>query len=117
MGEGIEDAAAYLSAGSASEIEPGQPKVIKTDDDVIAVHNIDGEYFAISNVCPHAGAPLSQGFIDNGRLTCPWHGWSFPLSPVDPPRDGILRYTVTIEDGEVRLALPPVRSIGWSDED
>ena len=91
------DITGYLSAGPSADIEPGKPKLIRTDDDVIAIHNLDGEYFAISNVCPHAGAPLSQGFIENGRLTCPWHGWSFPLSPIDAPRDGMLRYRVVVE--------------------
>lgn len=33
---------------------------------------------AASAVCPHWGGPLGEGAVeDDGRLTCPWHGWQF----------------------------------------
>ena len=64
--------------GTIDEIPPGDFKAIVHDDKPIAVFNVDGVYFAISNICPHAAGPLGQGFIENGRIVCPWHGWSFP---------------------------------------
>jgi 3-phenylpropionate/trans-cinnamate dioxygenase ferredoxin component len=97
-----------LSAGPAAEIEPGSSKLVHTDDDAIAVHNVDGTFYALSNICPHANGPLNQGFIEDGCISCPWHGWSFPLSPENPPRDGLLRYRITMDDGELFVHLPGI---------
>ncbi len=38
----------------------------------------DGEeWFAVSGRCPHKGAPLVDGTVEDGCVTCPWHGWKF----------------------------------------
>lgn len=38
-----------------------------------------GEAFAVPDHCPHAGVPLSEGFVEDGQLVCPMHGWAFEL--------------------------------------
>ncbi|MCE9534269.1 MAG: Rieske (2Fe-2S) protein, partial [Planctomycetes bacterium] len=47
---------------------------------VIAVFRTGDEYFAIDDMCPHMGAGLSGGFVEDGIVTCPWHYWRFRLS-------------------------------------
>jgi nitrite reductase/ring-hydroxylating ferredoxin subunit len=59
----------YQYIGLASEIEAGKSKSFsvlneKGESIDIAVFNIDGQYYAISNTCIHKGAPLSKGFLD-----------------------------------------------------
>lgn len=79
----------------ASEIPVGGKKIFDIDGLSIGVFNIAGKYYAIKNVCPHAGAPLCEGHIQTthrpgevgefdpaleGRvLRCPWHGWEFDI--------------------------------------
>src|SRR4051812_45311805 len=46
----------------------GRPLVAFRDDDGIAVLN---------DLCIHRGAPLSKGWIENGTITCPFHGWQY----------------------------------------
>lgn len=99
-----------LSAGQAADLLPGKSIRLETENDVIAVHNVEGTYYAISNICPHAQAPLDQGFIEQGRIACPWHGWSFPLSCEYSDRDGLWRYRVTEENGELFIELPAVNA-------
>lgn len=79
---------------------------ISYDGHEIAVFNVNGSYYAIRNVCPHAGGPLDQGFIDNGCVVCPWHGWSFVLNPGEAPNDALIRYPVQIENGDICVELP-----------
>jgi len=43
----------------------------------LALSNIDGEYYAIDNVCTHDGGPLGEGRVRNGRVICPRHGAAF----------------------------------------
>jgi nitrite reductase/ring-hydroxylating ferredoxin subunit len=65
--------------GSASDIPLGSVKTFEVGPDVIAVfHQADG-FHAIDDRCPHQGGPLSEGFITNGRVACPWHQWEFCL--------------------------------------
>ncbi len=45
----------------------------------IAVFNVDGEFFAIDDVCPHFAGSLHEGTVAGGIVTCPLHGWSFDL--------------------------------------
>ncbi|WP_428376561.1 FAD-dependent oxidoreductase [Lichenicoccus sp.] len=74
--------------------------------------------------CPHAGAPLEQGAVCDGRLVCPWHKASFAIADgalLEPPAlDPLTRYPVEIIDGDVRvsdrpLPLPPAVAAGPAD--
>lgn len=44
---------------------------------MLCVANVNGEYSAMDNICPHRDGPLGQGFIEYGKVVCPWHGWAF----------------------------------------
>lgn len=99
-----------IDAGIASELKPGESRRIEIEGDTIAIHNVAGEYFAISNICPHAGAALHHGFIEEGRISCPWHGWSFPLDSECDLRDGLYRYRVFEEDDRLYIETPPVNA-------
>lgn len=39
----------------------------------LALYRLNGEYFATSDVCPHQGAPLSEGCVVDGYIECPLH--------------------------------------------
>ncbi len=64
--------------------------------------------FALDNLCPHRGAPLHEGFVTEGFVTCPWHQWQFQLD------DGVCRnipkvrvdsYPVEVRDGAIWINL------------
>jgi nitrite reductase (NADH) small subunit len=77
-----------IKVAPASEITPKQAKIIEVDGAQIAVFNVNGEFCAIKNVCPHRGGPLGEGDLEGSIVTCPWHGWQFDVktgqSPVNP---------------------------------
>ncbi len=56
----------------------------------IAVFNIEGKYYAISNTCQHQKGPLSEGIIDSEKkiVTCPWHGWKYSVIDGKAPHKG-----------------------------
>lgn len=62
--------------------------------------------------CPHAGAPLEQGAICNGRIVCPWHKAAFALDSgavVEPPAlVGLKQYPVQVHDGVVSVGDQPL---------
>jgi apoptosis-inducing factor 3 len=69
---------------------------------------------AFSADCPHAGAPLEEGAICNGRIVCPWHKGTFEIrdgSLVEPPPlKGLTRYPVSIQNGDAFISLEPEES-------
>jgi len=70
----------FVKVASASELAPGSSKKIEINGKEIALFNLDGNFHAMNDTCPHRGGPLSEGFVENGVLTCPWHGWQFQLA-------------------------------------
>ena len=56
----------------------------------IAVFNVDGKYYCISNKCQHQGGPLSKGILDERKkvVTCPWHGWKYSIIDGKAPHEG-----------------------------
>ncbi|HZI70016.1 MAG TPA: Rieske 2Fe-2S domain-containing protein [Nitrososphaeraceae archaeon] len=56
----------------------------------IAVFNVDGKYYCISNKCQHQGGPLSKGILDEKKkvVTCPWHGWKYSIIDGKAPHEG-----------------------------
>ncbi len=64
-----------------AELKEGQGKYVEIDQFRLAVFLHDGSPYVMDNTCPHAGAPMSQGWIDNdGCAVCPFHGWAFQLT-------------------------------------
>ena len=56
---------------------PQSGQVVMMDEKPVALFNIDGEFIAMDNKCPHRGGSLGDGEIEGDIVTCPWHGWQF----------------------------------------
>jgi multimeric flavodoxin WrbA/nitrite reductase/ring-hydroxylating ferredoxin subunit len=56
----------------------------------IAIFNVNGNYYCISNKCQHQGGPLSMGILDEEKkvVTCPWHGWKYSIINGKAPHKG-----------------------------
>lgn len=101
----------------ASLITPGQSMRFEHEGQAILVANVDGTFCAISSTCPHRGADLSKGTIDDGIVTCPKHGAKFDLRTgknvggakilgVSTPTKDVQSFTVTVEGTSVLVDVP-----------
>jgi nitrite reductase (NADH) small subunit len=91
------------------DIPEGECAVVTLNQKDIAIFNASGTLLAIDDVCPHMGASLSGGHVEDGCVTCPWHHWRFRLSDgswADSPRVKTGSYPVHIVGDEVQLELP-----------
>lgn len=93
-----------------SEIEPGE--MLRVDVDgapPIAVYNLNGEFYATSNICTHATAMLTDGYLDGDIVECPVHGGTFNVrsgAAVDFPCEVALKtYEVAVEDGYLTTVM------------
>ncbi len=118
--------AKYVVA-ARGEIPPGSRKLVTVAGRSVGVFNVDGEFFALLNRCPHQGGPLCHGQLwgsvlapvpgvyeyaaTGPLLRCPWHGWEFDVrtgqSWFDPERTRVRRYPVTVEPAGAVLAKGP----------
>jgi 3-phenylpropionate/trans-cinnamate dioxygenase ferredoxin subunit len=90
-----------------SELNPGE--VRRIDDPPIAVFYVNGAFFAISDVCTHAEASLSEGRVDGETVECPLHGACFDLrtgEALTPPAiEPVQTFAVVLQDDEVYVEL------------
>ena len=77
------------------------------DGNELAVYNVNGEFYAIENSCPHRGAPLSEGDLCGHIVECGLHGWQFDVRSGEclTLPDTIRTYQVTIEDQMIKVHL------------
>ncbi|MBP7622392.1 MAG: non-heme iron oxygenase ferredoxin subunit [Xanthomonadales bacterium] len=61
------------------EMAPGEHRVVAADGTMIAVFNIDGDHYAIEDVCTHDGGELAGGPIHGFEVECPRHGARFDV--------------------------------------
>jgi nitrite reductase (NADH) small subunit len=119
------------TVAQVSEIPPGTHKIVVAGNRSIGIYNIDGQFYALRNVCPHQGAELCRGLTKPlvsssgpGRfeyeregeiVRCPWHQWEFDIKTgcmiVDPAMRTksyevtVEMFGVSVEDGAVIVHL------------
>jgi nitrite reductase/ring-hydroxylating ferredoxin subunit len=118
--------AKYVVA-TTDELRPGQRKVVEVAGRSIGLFNVNGEFFALRNRCPHQGGPLCSGrlhgFVESSLpgeyefsrpgelLRCPWHGWEFDIrtgqSWFDPAKTRVRAYEVSVAPGGALAADAP----------
>ena len=98
----------FVKVADTSDLKPGENKVVNVNGTEVALFNVDGEFFAISNTCLHRCGPLGEGFLESDVVTCPWHGWKFNVktgvSPVVPTAK-VQTYQVKVEGSDVFVAV------------
>jgi nitrite reductase (NADH) small subunit/3-phenylpropionate/trans-cinnamate dioxygenase ferredoxin subunit len=90
---------AWVSLCTLDELTDGQGKYVEIDGYRLAVFLTGEQVTAIDSTCPHAGANLADGWIEDGCAVCPWHAWAFRLDNGqmrDTPGVAVTRYPTRI---------------------
>lgn len=103
--------------------EHGACVIEEIDGIEVAVFNINGEYHAIANFCPHQSGPLCEGDLktrivpgedgwewgydsENKYILCPWHGWQFDVTTgrnTDDTTITVPKFDVTTQNDTVYI--------------
>ncbi|MFT5107715.1 MAG: 3-phenylpropionate/trans-cinnamate dioxygenase ferredoxin subunit [Verrucomicrobiales bacterium] len=98
-----------ISIAKTTDLEEGQGKCFVVNDHKIAVFKSEGEFYAMDDLCTHADAPLSDGWVNKGCVACPWHGAEFDLktgAAMTPPASSPVKtYPVTIDGEDIRIEM------------
>ena len=101
--------AGWVRAATRDDLGEGEVIGVELGGRSIALYKLDGEVFATDNICTHAYACLSDGWIDGGAIECPLHAARFDIRTgqvLDPPAtEDVKAYPARIvgDDIEVRL--------------
>lgn len=100
---------AWHDVGSRDELSEDQPLAAKVGKREIGIYLVGDAVYALEDVCPHAYALLSQGFVEGEEIECPLHGAKFHIPTgrcTREPADRDLKtYPVQIEGARIRVAV------------
>jgi 3-phenylpropionate/trans-cinnamate dioxygenase ferredoxin component len=69
----------FVKVARTSDIHPGQARLVEVKGKQIALFNINGEFFAIDNMCTHDQASLAEGEVSGHEVICPLNGSKFDV--------------------------------------
>ena len=102
-------AAQFERVAGKSDLKPGELKRVVVGSEDVCLVNLNGEYFAVSNVCTHAGGSIDMGEVTGNDVVCPLHGSTFDVRTGEvtspPAMEGLKAYAVRLEGDDV-LAGP-----------
>lgn len=97
----------FVTVAKVGAIAEGTGMAFPVGDKLVAVFNLGGGvYQAINDLCPHMGASLADGPLEDGMVTCPWHAWRFRTSDgtwCDNPRIKTEAYEVRVVGDEIQV--------------
>ena len=98
----------FVRVAAVSDVSPGDCLTADVDGTVVAIYNVGGKFYATSNTCLHRGGPLGEGELEDGIVTCPWHGWQYDVTNGDcqmNPNLKVATYPVEVEGDDVKVAV------------
>ena len=101
--------AEFRKVCKVGDVVEGEGKTVSVNGKLIALFKVDGAFHAIDDTCPHMGASLAGGYVENKVVTCPWHAWRFRLTDgawADNPRIKIGCYAVRVNGDDVEIEEP-----------
>ena len=99
----------WVRAARRADLLPGEVLGVEIAGRSIALYDVEGNVFATDNICTHAYARLSDGWLDGDLIECPLHAARFDVRTgkvLDPPATEDLKtYPVRLVDDEIQVQL------------
>jgi 3-phenylpropionate/trans-cinnamate dioxygenase ferredoxin subunit len=98
----------FVTVATTEDIPDGDRIVVELGRNWVAIFNVDGQYYAIEDVCPHDDGPLAQGELVDCVIECPRHGAKFDIRTGEvlapPALVDVPSYRVRVEGNEIQIA-------------
>ena len=102
-------AGTFVKVGRVDDIAPGTSMAVELPEASLAIANVDGQFFAIENLCTHDDGPLGEGTLDGFRIQCPRHDAYFDVRTGKaltlPAILDVSCFPVRVQDGDVEVEL------------
>ena len=102
----------WQDVAARDQLDPDFPLGVEVNGQPIGLYLLGDQVHAIEDICPHAEALLSQGFVENGIIECPLHAAQFEIATGKclneiGERD-VRCFPVRVVDGRVSIKIVPV---------
>lgn len=99
----------HIKVAQIDQLPPGKGLLVKVKGREVALFNIDGSFYALSNSCSHSTGPLAEGRLYGQIVTCPWHGAQFDVKTgkpcSGPATTPVAIYAVRIEGSSILIEV------------
>jgi naphthalene 1,2-dioxygenase ferredoxin component len=100
----------WVPVASRSNLAAGDVLAVEIGAREIAIYDCDGVLYATDNICTHAQAQLSEGWLDGETIECPLHGARFDVrggKVLAPPAiEDLKTYPVRVVAGTIEVEIP-----------
>jgi 3-phenylpropionate/trans-cinnamate dioxygenase ferredoxin component len=94
-----------IPVAALTAVPPGEARGFDLEGEEIVLCNVEGEIYALQGMCTHQDLPLDGGEIEDGELTCEWHGARFDVCSGSaralPATKRLKSYDTVVRDGRV----------------
>lgn len=98
----------FMTVAKVGEIPEGGVKVVRVDDDPVAIFHVGGQYYALADLCTHDGGELSDGVLDGYVIECERHGARFDIRTgavlAMPATSAVPRHAVRVIGDQIQVA-------------
>jgi len=99
----------FVKVAKISEILPGEVKSYLVENEVIAICNVEGKFYALKDECTHLEFPLSDGLLEGETITCAHHGAEFDVRSGEalcmPAVEPVDTYEVKVDGEDIYVLL------------
>ena len=100
----------FHAVARTDELEEGEVIARSVGRTDIGIYRLDGEIYALNDICTHAYAAMSDGYFEDGQIECPLHGACFDVKTgkalTAPATQDLDKYPVKIEGDQILVGLP-----------
>ena len=114
--------AKWIDVGAPEQFPEGEPVCAEAGNLPVVVCQVKGQFYAIENVCPHAGMPLDEGELAGRVITCPYHGYAYDVVTgrnIDFPQEElpVQTFETRVQDEQVQVHLQTPKKQDEPDEE
>lgn len=99
----------WITICESSQVKEDFPFPVKIKGKELGVYLVDGEYHVLEDICPHAYALLTQGFIEDGKVECPLHEAVFDIKTGrclrEPGGRDLNKYPVRLVGDQIQITF------------
>jgi nitrite reductase/ring-hydroxylating ferredoxin subunit len=104
----------FVEVEAQARPEHGKATVVCVDRAKVALFNLDGRIYALSDFCVRCGASLASGLVTGTHVTCRECSWCYDIISgrlIELPALATDRFEVKINDGHVLVSTEPSASL------
>ena len=104
---------AAIEVASSTQLKEDRARSVQVGEKKIALFRWQGQVFALKDFCPHQGAPLSDGLVEDGCAVCFYHEWKFRLEDGAFTHNELIkipRFKTKEEGGKIYVSAEEINS-------